>query len=98
MAEYRLSSRAASDLDEIADHTIDMFGIEQARRYRDGLETCFQTLAENPLIGRSAVQLAPELRRHEIQSHVVFYTPTGTGVLIVRVLHEKRDFAEHIKP
>ncbi|WP_447969854.1 type II toxin-antitoxin system RelE/ParE family toxin [Nitrospira sp. M1] len=98
MAEYRLSHRAESDLNEIADYTIDRFGIKQARRYRDNLETCFQSLAENPLIGRSAAQLAPKLRRYEIQSHVVFYTPTDTGALIVRVLHERRDVAEHIKP
>jgi len=32
MAEYRLSSQAKADLDEIADYTIEKFGIEQARR------------------------------------------------------------------
>ena len=46
MPRYRLSRRAAADVDEIADFTIEQFGIEQARRYRDMLETCFQTLAE----------------------------------------------------
>ena len=33
MAEYRLSSRAEADPARIADHTIETFGIEQARRY-----------------------------------------------------------------
>jgi len=54
MAEYRLSNQAKADLNEIADYTIETFGIEQARRYRDGLETCFQTLADKPMVGRSA--------------------------------------------
>jgi len=52
MAEYRLSSQAKADLDEIADYTIETFGIDQARRYRDGLEICFQTLADTPMIGK----------------------------------------------
>ena len=45
MADYKLTSLAETDLAEIADYTIDTLGIEQARRYRDGLETCFRNLA-----------------------------------------------------
>ena len=58
MARYRLSARAAADVTGIADYTIERSGIEQARRYRDGLEFCFESLAENPLLGRSAEELA----------------------------------------
>ena len=96
MGNFRLTSRAESDLAEIADYTIETFGIEQARRYRVALETCFQTIADNPKVGRSADQLAPELRRYKHQSHVVFYMPEGQGALIVRVLHESRDFEQHL--
>lgn len=70
MADYRLSSRAADDLAKIADYTIDNFGVEQARRYRDALEACFCHLAENPRLGRDAGEVAPDLRRHEHQSHI----------------------------
>ena len=96
MAEYRLSNQAKADLNEIADYTIEKFGIDQARRYRDGLETCFQTLADTPMVGRSAAAFAPELRRYEIQAHVVFYRPEDPGAFIVRVLHESRDFPRHL--
>ena len=34
MADFRLSPRAETDLAEIADYTIETFGVEQARRYR----------------------------------------------------------------
>lgn len=95
MGKYRLTSRAESDLAEIADYTIGNFGIEQARRYRDALETCFQTIADNPKLGREADKLALKLRRHQHKSHVVFYLPDNKGVLIVRVLHENRDFESH---
>jgi|GEM_PF-6095867 len=46
------------------------------------LETCFQTLADTPMIGRSVAAFAPELRRYEIQSHVVFYRPEDPGALL----------------
>ena len=97
MAEYRLSKRAASDLAEIADYTIETFGIEQARHYCDGLDTCFQTIADNPMFGRSAsFHDVPELRRYEYQSHVVFYIPEERDVLIVRVLHKSMDAPRHL--
>ena len=54
MAEYRLTRRAESDLSGIANYTIETFGIEQARRYRDQLEGCFEKLAQNSRLGRSA--------------------------------------------
>lgn len=97
MAEYRLSKSAENDLAEIADYTIATFGIEQSRRYRDGLNTCFQNLADNPKLGRSAsLDLAPELRRYEYQSHVVFYMPELRDILIVRVLHKSMDAPRHL--
>ena len=61
----------------------------------DVLEKCFQTLAENPGFGRSAEQFAPDLRRFEHQSHIVFYIPEDWGALIVRVLHKKMDVPRH---
>ncbi len=95
MAEYRLSGQAALDLESIADYTIDRFGIEQARRYRDGLKTCFGQLSDNPGIGRRAEHLARDLRRFEHQSHIVFFRSEPDGLLIVRVLHSRMDVARY---
>jgi toxin ParE1/3/4 len=41
MPDYRFSRRAALDLEAIAEYTIERFGIEQSRRYRDELAACF---------------------------------------------------------
>ena len=92
MADLRLSRRAAGDLAEIADYTIAEFGIDQARRYRDQLRACFQSLLANPQLGRSAEEVAPGLRRIRQQAHVVFYRVERDGLLIVRVLHHSMDF------
>ncbi len=96
MGKFHLTNRAVTDLSEIADFTIQSFGIKQARFYRDGLNNCFEILAENPKLGRSAAELSPDLRRYEYQSHVVFYIPKDTGTLIVRVLHHRMDFKRHL--
>ncbi len=96
MAEYRLSGRAALDVAEIADYTLEQFGIEQARQYRDAMESCFLRLAENPMLGRSAAEFGQDLRRYPRQSHIIFYLPTTQGVRIVRVLHENMNIGHHL--
>ena len=96
MPEYRLSSSAEADLAGIAGYTIETFGIEQARRYRDAFEVCFGKLAENPGSGRSAERLAPGLRRFEHGAHVIFYVEDEVGVLIVRILHARMDASRHL--
>lgn len=94
--KYRISRRAENDLVDIADYTIREFGIEQARRYGSALEDCFMALAKNPLIGRSAEQFAPGLRRFEHGSHTVFYRPDKIGVFIIRILNERVDIMSHL--
>jgi toxin ParE1/3/4 len=61
VAKFHLTNRAVTDLSDIADFTIQNFGIEQARFYWNGLNNCFEILAENPQLGRSAADLAPNL-------------------------------------
>ncbi len=53
------------------------------------MEACFQLLADNPRLGREAKAIAPGVRRHEHGSHVILYEESGTGVLILAVLHQK---------
>lgn len=95
MAVYRLSGQAALDLDEIYEYTTLNFGLTQAQSYLNGLHERFGILAQQPMLGRSASQVAPNLRRYEYRSHVVFYVPQEENVLIVRVLHENMDAPRH---
>ena len=77
MTAYRLSRKAAADLDGIHEYTIVSFGLARARSYLIGLHEQFGSLAEQPMLGRSVMRLSPKLRRHEYRSHVVFYVPRG---------------------
>lgn len=96
MAVYRLSAKAASDLDTIYEYTILRFGLDQARVYLFGLQEQFQILAEQPAHGRQADALARGLRRWEYQSHIIFYMPAKHGIRIVRVLHQRMDARRHV--
>ncbi len=96
MAAYSLSPKAAEDIDGIYEYTILNFGLERAREYLSGMHDRFQYLAENPMHGRTADQLATELKRMEYRSHVVLYLPKDNGVRIIRVLHSSMDAPRHL--
>jgi toxin ParE1/3/4 len=91
MALYRLSNRAAADVDALFEYTILNFGLLQARQYLLALHDRFELLALNPMYGRAADDLSPGLRRSEIGSHVAFYSAQEGVVFIARVLHQTMD-------
>ena len=91
MAAYRLSKKAAADLDGIHEYSVVNFGTIQARNYLNRLHERFDILARQPMLGRQANHFAPGLRRYEYRSHVAFYVPEDGGVMIVRVLHKSMD-------
>jgi len=95
---YSLARLAESDLRSIVRFTMKTWGRAQTKKYRQGLQDCFQLLADNPSLGRSCDLLHPGLRRFEHGKHVVFYLPDAREVLIVRVLHQQMLPAEpHFK-
>ena len=84
------------DLGAIHEYTIANFGLSQAQRYLNGMHERFEDLARQPMLGRAASQLAPNLRRYEYRSHIVFYVSEHENVLIVRVLHQSMDVRRHV--
>ena len=97
MDRFQLSQTAESDIALIADYTIYKFGIQQARKYRNGLLDTFAQLADNPSLGRIFKLRGPTmLRRYRYRSHVVFYSETDSGILIVRVLGGMMDLERHL--
>ena len=91
MPQALLLPSATSDLAELWDY-IAYGNPANADRLVDRIRfTCSTTLAENPRIGRSREELAPELRSFPFLNYVIFYRPIDAGVEIVRVLHGSRD-------
>ena len=96
MVRYQIQTEADLDIDEIYADGIETWGLAQARSYLLGLHERFEFLADNSNIGVNSDELAPNLQKFPYGRHVVFFTKTDTGVMIVRVLGEEMDFKRHL--
>ena len=93
---YHLRAQAEADVAEIWRYTASRWGAKQADKYYASLIDGFRSLAANPNLGRSCEEIRPGYRRHSVGAHVVFYKADGAEVDIVRILHSRRDFQQHL--
>ena len=96
MGSYTLSQKADDDILYIARTSVQQWGLARAERYILSLHEAFERLAEFPHMGRNADEIRPGYLQIESASHAIFYRKTETGILIVRVLHERMDFTRHL--
>jgi toxin ParE1/3/4 len=96
MRKYTLSGEADADIEAIAEESVKQWGLARAEKYILGLHEAFTRLAEFPDIGRDASHIRSGYMRLERASHSVFYRKNASGVVIVRVLHERMDFQRHL--
>jgi len=96
MAEYRLTDRARADLIGIYDFTESKFGSYQADAYYAGLIRSFGLLADFPLIGQTADDLAVGYRRFRFQSHLIFYTTQANFIEIRAIVHGAQDIRSQL--
>jgi toxin ParE1/3/4 len=96
MAEYRLTDRARADLVGIYDFTESKFGSYQADAYYAGLIRSFGLLADFPLIGQTADDLAVGYRRFRFQSHLIFYTTQAAFIEIRAIVHGAQDIRSQL--
>ncbi len=89
MPAYQLSKLARIDLIDIADYTLDTWGLEQTQRYLDSLEAFFNRLVKAPKMGRSCNRIRPGYRGIEHEKHVILYRADGNGIFISRILHQR---------
>ena len=97
MADYILSERSKKDLVEIGDYTKRTWSEEQSIRYLRLLFSQFRLLATRPSLGRSYDQIHPGLWGCHCGKHIIFYRILADDrVRIIRVLHEKMDYPQHL--
>jgi toxin ParE1/3/4 len=91
MSRFRLSARAAADLDEIW-LTIAQDDIAAADRVIDRLHAAAALIATRSRIGRARNELGAELRSFVTKTpYLIYYVPASDGIAVVRVLHHARD-------
>jgi toxin ParE1/3/4 len=84
---YKLSSAAADDINELLNRSVIEFGIQQTETYYHELQHCLQLLAKNPSLCISI----DGYRRFPCQSHMIYYQTHSDYLWIVRVLHKRMD-------
>jgi toxin ParE1/3/4 len=91
MKKVILSKAADADLEDIFDFTLEEFGLDQAISYVSGFDNTFETISENPDIGRERKEIRKDLRSLSKDKHVVFYRVLDNHIRVVRILHGSRD-------
>lgn len=94
--QYKLSSAAAQDIEEIYLYGYMRFGEAQADIYAAMPEDRIAIICANPRIGRLDSRVNPAVRRFECGRHVVFYDLLEDHILIVRILHGATDYVAHM--
>jgi toxin ParE1/3/4 len=97
VTDYVLSQRATSDLDEIWDYSAKRWGREQANTYVDALRESMGRVAQDPSLGRAVTVRGRGYQRYRSGSHTIFYRQAGTGVYVVRILHQSMDHERHLR-
>ncbi len=96
MTAFVISPRAQADIDGIWDYTEERWNEEQAIRYIRALQQSIETVASDPMRGRSCEHIWPGYRKYPSGSHVIFYRTLKDRIDIVRVLHQSMDFERHL--
>jgi toxin ParE1/3/4 len=96
-----LGGLAERDFSDIVDWTAENFGPRQAERYADLILATIDTIAKNPMLSRSRAreEIGAGYRTLHLARpgrHFILYRQEETDtVLIVRILHDSMDIAQH---
>jgi toxin ParE1/3/4 len=89
---YRLTQDAEADLDEIWGHLAEESGDPAiAQHWVESVAERFEILATYPRLGRARNDLRRGLRSNAVGNYLIFYRIVIGDVLILRVLHGRRD-------
>ncbi len=96
MTKVILSEAADTDLEDIFDYTLKEFGLDQAISYVSEFDDTFETISENPEIGRERKEIREELHSLAKDKYVIFYRILIDHIRIVRILHGSRDLPKFL--
>lgn len=90
---YSLSEQAVLDMVRIYKIGTIEFGLAQADRYHEELDSTFDLIFSNPRLARLRTELSYPVRVYRFRAHVIIYTiGEENQVLILRVRHGREDW------
>ena len=96
MAEFRISPRAQRDLEGIFAYSTEHWGVEQANRYNERIESVCGELADAPELAPRCDDLRKGYRRWNVSSHAIYFRVTANGIAVMRILHGSMDPRRHL--
>lgn len=96
MLGLSVTPKAESDLIGIWVYTCEEWGVDQADKYLDQLQTGMLQLIDHPSLGANYAHVLHAYRRLQVEHHAVFYQVLESEVLVVRVLHQDMDAPERL--
>ncbi|MBN8578752.1 MAG: type II toxin-antitoxin system RelE/ParE family toxin [Cytophagales bacterium] len=88
---YKISVKAAEDIDKIWWYTVQKWSIEQADRYVNLIFDEIEYVSKNSTQGRDFSHIRKNYRCSKVKSHLIFYKITEEGIEVIRVLHQRMD-------
>jgi toxin ParE1/3/4 len=86
-----LAPEAQEDLRDILQVSFEQWGSRQRDDYRRQLRAEFLCIARHSGIGVARPEFGESVRSRPCGSHVVLYVPTDQGIVITRIIHQRRD-------
>lgn len=95
--QLEISQRASLDLESIAIVTIQHWGKQQSRKYKNSLAAAFKLIQGSPYLGESCHFCA--FRRFKCKSHFIYYLyqEKNHNVLIIRILHHRQNVEKSLR-
>jgi len=87
------TAQATSDLLDIWIHVKTTQSEAKATALVRTIERKLRLLTSQPQMGRSRDELREGLRSFPVKPYIIFYQPQSDGILVVRVLHGRRDLS-----
>ncbi|MBW7912210.1 MAG: type II toxin-antitoxin system RelE/ParE family toxin [Taibaiella sp.] len=95
---YKISVKAAEDMEHIWLYTLEHWSVEQADRYIDLIFDEIEYLAGNPSSGKDLNHIRKNYRCSKVKSHLIFYRKTDKhDIEVIRVLHQRMDIENRLE-
>ena len=97
MPNLSITPLARGDIKDIGRYTQTTWGTAQRDAYLRSFTAIFEQMRDGAVTGRSRNEIAADLLCYPCNKHMIFFRRTAIGdVQILRVLHERMDFGQHL--
>jgi toxin ParE1/3/4 len=95
---YKISVKAAEDIEDIWLYTFKNWSAQQADRYVNLILDEIEYLETNPDSGKDFNHIRKNYRCSRVKSHLIFYrlSNTQSDIEIIRVLHQRMDIENRL--